>query len=238
MNGEDRYDILNRRIEEMLDERRAQEPGPQDPGELEMLKTAAALRGGRPSAPGPMPAFAEALEARLLRERRPAPAEAPSPSRRKLLLGGLTGIAAGLLAGIGLDRAAEQRAPLASPIPPAPDPELVGNSGRWFAICSAGEVPAGSGRRFRKGAIEGFIANRDGQWSACSAVCTHMGCVLTFREEHTDLFCPCHGGQFNTDGSVKRGRSTLKSLPGLRVKEEGGEIYVWCMEELPPATPG
>lgn len=40
---------------------------------------------------------------------------------------------------------------------------------------------------------------------ALSAVCTHLGCVVKWNEGTGELFCPCHGGRFDTKGNVLGG---------------------------------
>ena len=35
-----------------------------------------------------------------------------------------------------------------------------------------------------------------------SAICTHLGCLVGWRKEQGDIYCPCHGGRFNLDGKV------------------------------------
>lgn len=236
----DQYEELHRHIEDLLAERHPRGTEPETPDDLDILKMAAALHGARPHSEPLRPDFRAELEQRLARELRPAAERVPSSTRRRFLLGGLAGAAASFLAGIGTDRAIGPRPELTAPviptIPAPPERELVETNGRWFSVGGVQDIPPGGGQRFRKGAIEGFVFNRDGDYQAYSAICTHMGCILTYRSDQSDLFCPCHGGQFQTDGQVKRGR-TLKPLPSLRVKVENGEVFVWCMEEMPPSTP-
>jgi Rieske Fe-S protein len=43
---------------------------------------------------------------------------------------------------------------------------------------------------------EGFLA--------LSSICTHAGCSVSFDGE-SKFNCPCHGSQFNADGTVSRG---------------------------------
>jgi Rieske Fe-S protein len=40
---------------------------------------------------------------------------------------------------------------------------------------------------------------------AFSAVCTHLGCLVTFQQERERLFCPCHNGVFDLNGRVVSG---------------------------------
>ncbi len=53
----------------------------------------------------------------------------------------------------------------------------------------------------------------DGRWAAMSDTCTHAGCPVEF--DGSVVGCPCHGSEFNIDGSVLRGpaRTPLRSYP-------------------------
>lgn len=43
------------------------------------------------------------------------------------------------------------------------------------------------------------------QVDALSSICTHAGCTVNYNKNAMDLNCPCHGSQFNLNGSVARG---------------------------------
>jgi glycine/D-amino acid oxidase-like deaminating enzyme/nitrite reductase/ring-hydroxylating ferredoxin subunit len=45
----------------------------------------------------------------------------------------------------------------------------------------------------------------EGVVHAVSAVCTHMGCVVSWNAGETSWDCPCHGSRFDTDGAVLHG---------------------------------
>ena len=47
--------------------------------------------------------------------------------------------------------------------------------------------------------------NEDGEVHACSAVCTHMGCLVGWNATDRTWDCPCHGSRFALDGSVIHG---------------------------------
>jgi cytochrome b6-f complex iron-sulfur subunit len=40
---------------------------------------------------------------------------------------------------------------------------------------------------------------------ACSAVCTHKGCIVEYEHDSGEIVCPCHGARYSVEGKVKRG---------------------------------
>jgi glycine/D-amino acid oxidase-like deaminating enzyme/nitrite reductase/ring-hydroxylating ferredoxin subunit len=45
----------------------------------------------------------------------------------------------------------------------------------------------------------------DGNLRAVSAICTHLGCLVSFNTAERSWDCPCHGSRFAADGSVLEG---------------------------------
>lgn len=64
-----------------------------------------------------------------------------------------------------------------------------------------------------------------GTFIALSAVCTHLGCIVTWRPEERILFCPCHGGRFSTTGEVLGGPPP-RPLPRYAVTVEKDDVIV------------
>src|SRR5579864_8603064 len=65
----------------------------------------------------------------------------------------------------------------------------------------------GQTKRFRAGAVEGFVVHPEsgGAIYAVSAACTHMGCAISWMAASDTFLCPCHGAQYNADGTVLSG---------------------------------
>jgi Rieske Fe-S protein len=59
-------------------------------------------------------------------------------------------------------------------------------------------IPPGTGKIFKFGSIPGIITcTLDGEYHAFSAICTHLGCTVQFREDKQEIWCACHGGCYD-----------------------------------------
>lgn len=214
---DERAEEFGRYVDALVDGER---PSPDDIADDEaiMARLAAELNAaGRPEPEEPDPAFVEQLRLRMREADRGIAAVSSLPSlgfgrvrisRRNLLRTGI-GAALGLAAGgaaIGATVAAlSQRKP--PPVTTAlvrPSPSLV-PQGVWSPVARIVDVPPGAVMRFRTAAFSGFLVNDDGEIRALSAVCTHMGCTLTYRPAVRDLRCPCHGASFDLSGKLANG---------------------------------
>lgn len=70
-----------------------------------------------------------------------------------------------------------------------------------------------------------FIINREGQFQAISAVCTHLGCTVKMAPE-SQFHCPCHGSKFDEHGNVIAGPAP-RPLPHFELSvSRDGDIVV------------
>ena len=68
------------------------------------------------------------------------------------------------------------------------------------------ELPEGEAKFFEyAGSSAVLVKTKSGEMVALSAVCTHLGCIVQWVKEKQQFLCPCHGGQFATDGTVLGG---------------------------------
>jgi Rieske Fe-S protein len=68
------------------------------------------------------------------------------------------------------------------------------------------EIPKGCGAVLRKG-LEKYAVYRaeNGEVSAHSALCPHLGCFVSWNNAEKSWDCPCHGSRFSTQGNVLNG---------------------------------
>lgn len=73
-------------------------------------------------------------------------------------------------------------------------------------VADPSEVLPGTGRIMRKGMAKVAVyCDQDGVRHQCSAVCTHLGCVVHWNEVESSWDCPCHGSRFDPFGRVITG---------------------------------
>jgi glycine/D-amino acid oxidase-like deaminating enzyme/nitrite reductase/ring-hydroxylating ferredoxin subunit len=83
-------------------------------------------------------------------------------------------------------------------------------------VGSAEEIPNNSGAVIRRG-MRKIAVYRDasGNISKCSAVCTHLYCIVDWNDTEKTWDCPCHGSRFDPYGKVVNGPAItdLEAVP-------------------------
>jgi thiosulfate dehydrogenase (quinone) large subunit len=172
------------------------------------------------------PTLDELLRRRPLR-RRHAPALGPAAVTRRAALGQALALAAGATAaiagGAALARGSYQRSRLAAGAARAPG----GRAPAGFAaVAESSALRPGDALRFddpasRKPAL--LLRTPEGRAAALSAVCTHAGCEVEWREGTIE--CPCHGAVFDPASGAPRQGPARDPLARLSVIEQDGRIY-------------
>jgi Rieske Fe-S protein len=148
--------------------------------------------------------------------------EAPSTTRRMLLLGAGAIGAAGVLAACGSDGPAPSSPPPAGGgATPAPQPATEGTGG---GAIQTSDIPVGGGKIYADARVV-VTQPAAGSFKAFSATCTHMACTVADVSDGK-IKCPCHGSQYNiADGSVAQGPAT-RPLPPKMVTVNGSTLTV------------
>jgi glycine/D-amino acid oxidase-like deaminating enzyme/nitrite reductase/ring-hydroxylating ferredoxin subunit len=84
-------------------------------------------------------------------------------------------------------------------------------------VRSAADIPPGSGAAIRRG-LGKVAVYRDGSGNAhaFSAVCPHLGCIVSWNPSEKTWDCPCHGSRFACTGEAVVGPSN-KGLSAVEV---------------------
>jgi len=73
-------------------------------------------------------------------------------------------------------------------------------------IESVAEIPKGEGCVLRSGLAKVAVyRDEDGRLHSLSAVCVHLGCIVTWNSAEKTWDCPCHGSRYDALGSVING---------------------------------
>jgi len=89
---------------------------------------------------------------------------------------------------------------------------------------TASEIPVGGGKIFTAARVVVTQPVR-GQYNGFSAVCTHVGCILSEVADGT-IDCPCHGSEFKiTNGAVVTGPAP-SPLPKKQIKVVDGQVFL------------
>ena len=89
---------------------------------------------------------------------------------------------------------------------------------------AASEIPVGGGKIYTAAKVVVTQPSR-GQYRGFSAVCTHVGCIMSEVANGT-IDCPCHGGQFKiTTGAVVAGPPP-SPLPKKQIKVVNGMVVL------------
>jgi arsenite oxidase small subunit len=92
------------------------------------------------------------------------------------------------------------------------------------AIASESDVAPGSAVTFKDAGSPAVLVHLDsGDFVAYSAVCTHQGCTVAYK--NGQLACPCHGSVFDpSNGAAVIAGPASQPLPEIPVKVQGDDI--------------
>jgi cytochrome b6-f complex iron-sulfur subunit len=82
-----------------------------------------------------------------------------------------------------------------------------GEFGGQFPLGRADEIlpsPGGDPINMPKGRFW-LVRTKEGGLLALYKVCTHLGCLYNWQSQNNKFYCPCHGSQFQLDGTYIQG---------------------------------
>jgi Rieske Fe-S protein len=89
------------------------------------------------------------------------------------------------------------------------DPKAAEEYAHWLTpgeVSTVEEIKPGMGAVIRRGRSK-LAVSRDAncRLHVCSAVCSHLGCIVSWNSTENTWDCPCHGSRFNPDGKLLNG---------------------------------
>ena len=64
------------------------------------------------------------------------------------------------------------------------------------------DLAANSGKIFKFGSSAGLLVKTaSGELRAFSATCTHLSCIVQYRPDLAEIWCACHNGHFDLNGT-------------------------------------
>ncbi len=101
-----------------------------------------------------------------------------------------------------------------------------------FKIGKIENFPIGNVKKLEDKKV--FVFSDDNGLFAISAVCTHLGCIVSLAE--FGFQCPCHGSQFNKEGKVIGGPAP-RPLEWFEINQEvDGTLFVDAGKAVPNGT--
>ena len=101
---------------------------------------------------------------------------------------------------------------------------MTGATSGGSAIAQESEVSPGTAVKFKDGGKDAVLIHLDdGNFVAYSAICTHAGCTVAYK--NAQLACPCHGSVFDpANGAEVVSGPAQTPLPEIPVEVQNGEV--------------
>ena len=106
-----------------------------------------------------------------------------------------------------------------------PPPLKEGKSVNELNVGKLSDVPENTGKIFQFNKDKVIVVNGHGKLTACSAVCTHLGCSVHWDNAQNLIACPCHGAKYKQTGEIISGPQP-KPLAPFKVRAEGQNIII------------
>ena len=137
-------------------------------------------------------------------------------SRRQFLASSVAAIAGILLAGLYFLRDS-----LLFLTPAARKKEFI-----KYLVAKVDEIPIGKAKKITIRNKPVFIVHLPEGFKVYSGICTHLGCIIKWKEREKYFYCPCHKGVFSKDGTVLSGPPP-RPLDEFKVETDKSLVFIW-----------
>jgi cytochrome b6-f complex iron-sulfur subunit len=105
-------------------------------------------------------------------------------------------------------------------------PAVANLGGDETVACKVGDLKPNSSKIFRFGSRPGLLLlTPEGEYRALSAVCTHLGCTVQYKNDTHQIWCACHNGLYDLSGRNISGPPP-RPLESFEVHVRGTEVVV------------
>lgn len=105
-------------------------------------------------------------------------------------------------------------------------PQIVESAENSVVAGNINEIAVNTGKIFKFGTKPGILVRTaSGELKAFSAICTHLDCIVQYRQDTKQIWCACHNGQYNLSGQ-NVGGPPPRPLEEFVVNTRGDEIVV------------
>ncbi|MDD2695101.1 MAG: Rieske 2Fe-2S domain-containing protein, partial [Anaerolineales bacterium] len=80
-----------------------------------------------------------------------------------------------------------------------------GEFGGLVTVGKVAELPPAGSPPVNYPKVKFWLSNTTEGVAALYKVCTHLGCLYNWSEQENKFICPCHGSQFEPDGTYIQG---------------------------------
>jgi len=80
-----------------------------------------------------------------------------------------------------------------------------GEFGGVYTVGSVSELPPTGSAPLNLPKVKLWLSNTDNGVMALYKVCTHLGCLYNWNNQEGKFICPCHGSQFQANGTYIQG---------------------------------
>ncbi len=100
-----------------------------------------------------------------------------------------------------------------------------------YLVAHEKELKNGQPKELYLGKTPVFVMPIDGHYKVFSGICTHLGCIIKWKQEKGIFFCPCHKGKFDREGNVIGGPPP-RPLDEYKVVIENHKVYVYVEDKV------
>jgi cytochrome b6-f complex iron-sulfur subunit len=114
-----------------------------------------------------------------------------------------------------------------------------GEFGGIVPVGPASSLPAADAPPANYPKVKFWLANSEQGVNAIYKVCTHLGCLYNWNDQENKYICPCHGSQFEKNGTYIAGPAprSLDRFAMQAVDADTGEVIVESLDGEPMPVP-